>query len=706
MSIQEQAQKILSLLNDPLYKPMKPKELAHLMQVPEDAKQDFKQLLDQLEAEGKMTITAKGRVVLPQGAGLIKGTFIGNVRGFGFVVPEEGQGDDVYIPAEDTGKARHKDVVLCRLTRNEEGNRRSQGVVVKILSRGFEQLVGTFYKEKTFGVVVPDDPKLPIEILVDFKDSQDAVTGHKVTVKIIEKENQSGQHPQGVITGILGHRNDPGVDILSIIYRHNLPIEFDGPALEQLDTITGHITPEEISNRRDLRHLQTITIDGADTKDVDDAVTLDVLPDGGYRLGVHIADVSHYVKAKTPLDKAAYQRGTSVYLADRVIPMLPPKLSNDICSLNPEVDRLALSCIMTINPQGKVIDHEIVNAIIQVDAPINYDKVAEILTNDQSPLREAYAAYMPLLEGLARLSEQLRENRVKRGAIEFDFPEPKLILDEKGHPTDIVLRRRNIATGIIEECMILCNETIASAYAWLTVPFVYRCHEKPEEDKLRTLWAFAGHFGYKRKGRGNHAMALQGLLSKIESAPEEAMISRVMLRSLKQARYTHENIGHFGLASDAYCHFTSPIRRYPDLLIHRIIKAHLAGGYTKMLETLNEHIEDLCRHCSTTERRAEMCERDVMDMKKVAYMADKVGQIFTGVISGVTGWGMFVELPNTVEGMVPMSDIPGDYYIYDKERLCLTGERTGKTYALGDMVTVQLVMADEEACRLTFTLSF
>ncbi len=698
----EKENKIIGFINNPEYKPMKLKEMAHFMEVPAEARDDFNKIIEGLELQGKLIVTKKGKIMLPETLNMCCGVFSGNAKGFGFVIKDDGSSPDIFIPASKTNGAINKDKVLCKIV-DDDNMRRPEGEIIKVIERGYNEIIGTFQKVRSYGFVIPDDKKLPDDIIVYEKNSKGAVTGHKVAVKII-KSKEDGKNAEGIITEILGHKNDPGVDITSIIRSLNIPMEFDQEIFNELDYITEDIPEAEIARRKDLRNVQTITVDGPHTKDVDDAVTLEILENGCFKLGVHIADVTHYVKYNSALDKEAFKRGTSVYLVDRVIPMLPHKLSNGVCSLNAECDRLALSCIMEIDKSGVVLSHEIANTVINVDKAINYDIVNEILTDESTHYIQENTEFLSMLKGLEELSTILRKKRIKRGALEFDFPESEIYVDENGKPTDIVLRKRNVATSIIEECMLICNETVAERFFWLELPFVYRSHEEPDSEKLRLLSEFARHFGYRLKGQGNHAGSLQALLSKIDGAPEETVISRVMLRSLKQAKYTADNLGHFGLCAKYYCHFTSPIRRYPDLQIHRIIKMHLDGADESTFASLRDKMPEITRQCSVTERNAEVCEREVEDLKKAEYMENHIGEEFAGVISGVTSYGIFVVLPNIVEGMIEVSSLYDDLYVYDKDSMSFTGSHTNKKYGIGQKVNIKVKGVNVDAHTIDFDL--
>ena len=530
------------------------------------------------------------------------------------------------------------------------------------------------------------------------------MTGHKVVVEITDY-GEDRRNPEGKVIEILGHINDPGVDILSVIRRYELAVEFPEEVYAEIEHLGTEVAEADKKGREDLRDLLTITIDGADAKDLDDAVSLKRLGNGNFELGVHIADVSHYVRENTALDKEAYARGTSVYLVDRVIPMLPHKLSNGICSLNPHVDRLALSCLMEVNGRGEVVSHRILESVINSDYRMTYTAVREILEDGTPALLEQYAEILPTLEDMEELRQILGEKRRKRGSVNFDLPESKIILDENGKPIDIKPYEKSIATNMIEEFMLVCNETIAENSFWQEMPFMYRSHQEPDEDKLEKMEQFLRGFGYylRKKDGEIHPRELQKVLQKAEETDEERIITRMVLRSMMQARYTAENGGHFGLAAKYYCHFTSPIRRYPDLEIHRMIKKMLHGELDEKASAYyRRKMPDWAKHCSKQERVAEDAERDTDALKKVEFMEDKVGQIYEGIISGVTNWGIYVELPNTIEGMVALSQMDDDYYEFDEKKMLVFGKRTKKSYRLGDKVVVSVAKVD----RMMGTIDF
>jgi len=691
--IEERIRMLENFFSSSEYKPMRFRDIVAILQVPKGEKNELKELLDSLISQGKIFLDDKGRYKIP-GDMIKTGTFSGTQKGFGFVVIE-GEKEDIFIPENATKGAIHGDKVTIMLS-SEKTGKRQEGMVLQILERGMKEIVGTFQKSKAFGFVIPDNQKFVHDIYIPKEHTKGAVTGHKVVVTVTNY-GDTDHSPEGRVIEIIGHSNDPGVDIMSVLKAYDLPVEFPKDVFRVLDFVPDEIDPSEIKNRLDIRELQTVTIDGEDAKDLDDAISLTKEGDI-YRLGVHIADVTHYVKEGAALDKEALKRGTSVYLVDRVIPMLPHKLSNGICSLNPGVDRLALSCFMDIDAKGNVISHKIAETVIRSDRRMTYTNVSRIIEDEDRELIKEYEELVPMFRLMLELSEILKGRRHKRGAINFDFPESKIIVDLNGKPVEIRAYERNKATKIIEEFMLIANETVAEDYFWQEIPFLYRTHDNPDEEKIRALAIFINNFGYTIKV-GNediHPKELQKLLNKIEDTPEEALISRLTLRSMKQAKYTVANTGHFGLSAKYYSHFTSPIRRYPDLQIHRIIKENLNG---KLNEDRRAHYEkilfEVANHSSKTERRADEAEREVEKMKKVEYMMDHIGETFEGVISGITNWGIYVELPNTVEGMVRVSEMDDDYYIYDQERYQMVGEHTKKTYKLGQTVTVEVISADK-----------
>lgn len=690
---------VLEFINDKSYKPMRVKDIAMFLQVPYDQIQMLFDIIDKLIDEGKIVENKKGKILSSASLKQYPGVFTGNGRGFGFV-KIEGFDEEIFIPASLTNGAMHKDKVLCQIIK--ETGRKQEGEIVKVLEHGLKHIVGRYQKVKNYGFVIPDDKKICDDIYIGSGKDMGAVDGHKVVVQITKPPTKK-DNPEGVITQILGHINDPGVDILSIIMQYDLPTEFDESVYKELESIGSNIENESKAFREDFRDVDMVTIDGEDAKDLDDAVSVEVLENGNFKLGVYIADVSHYVKEKSPLDKEAYKRGTSVYLVDRVIPMLPHKLSNGICSLNAGEDRFSLCCVMEINKKGDVISHDIKKAIINVNERMSYNVVYDLLTNENSSYKERYAKFLPMFKNMEKLRNILYNKRKKRGAIDFESEEAKIILDENGKPIDIIKRERNIATSIIEEFMLIANETVAEHFYWLEIPFVYRTHEVPDEEKVEKLESIIAPFGYIIKGSSKHPKSYQQLLESVKGKPEEMLINKLTLRSMKQAKYTAENGKHFGLAATYYCHFTSPIRRYPDLQIHRIISQYLEGELDeKKIYHYKKILAEVARVCSMNERRAEEAERDTDKYKMVEYMKDKVNQEFDGVISGVTSWGIYVELENTIEGMVSVKDLVDDYYLFDEENMRYFGENTHKVYTIGDKVRVKLIRASVQTRTIDF----
>lgn len=702
--LKERKERILAYMESEGYVPIKRRDMRAMLSVPQEDREKFENLINELIAEGRVFETKKGKLASPKDLQMATGTFIGHARGFGFVTPDAG-GEDIFIPASETMGAMQKDRVLYKVLHKAEKGKKADGVIVRILERGQQRIVGTFEAgSKGYGFVVADDKKIAKDIFISRENTKGAVTGHKVVVEITDY-GEDRRNPEGKVIEILGHINDPGVDILSVIRRYELAVEFPEEVYAEIEHLGTEVAEADKKGREDLRDLLTITIDGADAKDLDDAVSLKRLGNGNFELGVHIADVSHYVRENTALDKEAYARGTSVYLVDRVIPMLPHKLSNGICSLNPHVDRLALSCLMEVNGRGEVVSHRILESVINSDYRMTYTAVREILEDGTPALLEQYAEILPMLEDMEELRQILGEKRRKRGSVNFDLPESKIILDENGKPIDIKPYEKSIATNMIEEFMLVCNETIAENSFWQEMPFMYRSHQEPDEDKLEKMEQFLRGFGYylRKKDGEIHPRELQKVLQKAEETDEERIITRMVLRSMMQARYTAENGGHFGLAAKYYCHFTSPIRRYPDLEIHRMIKKMLHGELDEKASAYyRRKMPDWAKHCSKQERVAEDAERDTDALKKVEFMEDKVGQIYEGIISGVTNWGIYVELPNTIEGMVALSQMDDDYYEFDEKKMLVFGKRTKKSYRLGDKVVVSVAKVD----RMMGTIDF
>ena len=702
----ERKERILAFMHEDAYKPLLFDELVVVLDVPPEDVNAFRNILDELEEEGRIFKTRKNRYGVPERMNLVVGCLQGSERGYAFVIPDDESMNDIFIPADSINGAMHNDKVIARINKKITEGRRAEGEIVRVVKRANNTVVGTFEMSRYFGFVTPDNVKISGDIFVPKDEFNGAKSGQKVVAEIV-KWPEKRRNAEGRIIEILGDKDETGTDILSIIKAYGLSEDFPENVERQLRDIPDEITEDSIKNRRDLRNLRMVTIDGEDAKDLDDAVSIEKLADGKYRLGVHIADVSHYVSEGSPLDKEALKRGTSVYLVDRVIPMLPKKLSNGICSLNAGVDRLSFSVMMDIDSSGKVVDHEIFESVINVNERMTYTDVYKILEEDDEELKKRYSHLVEDFKTMKELAVILRNRRMSRGSIDFDFAEAKIMLDDRGKPVDIKKYEYTIANRIIEEFMLICNETVAEYFYWANSPFVYRVHEDPDPEKIETLSEFVHNLGYHLKGANKiHPGALQDLLDKVKGTKEELIVSTVMLRSLQKARYSHQNLGHFGLAAKYYCHFTSPIRRYPDLIIHRIMKEYLRGEMNDERENyLNEILPEISKQCSERERAAEEAERETEDLKKVEYMKQREGDIFTGVISSVTSFGMFVQLENTIEGLVRMSSMDDDYYIYNEKQYCLVGERTRKTYRIGDTIDVILAKADVASRQIEFAIA-
>lgn len=704
------------------YQPMRAKELAVLLQIPAGKREELHKILDMLLEEGKISINKRGRYEAVRSSAAKKeaekksvkaerkkgqyytGTFISHPRGFGFLEIPEAE-EDIFIPEESIGTALHGDTVQIVVKKDGKDGKRCEGEVVKVLERGTREVVGTYQQCDGFGFVVTDNQRFLKDVFIPAGKSLTAEDGDKVLAEIKDHGNKR-RSPEGKIIEILGKPGECGVDVLCVAKSYELPMEFPEKVAKQAERIKETLNEGDFYGREDLRDVVMVTIDGEDAKDLDDAVSLTKEEDL-YHLGVHIADVSNYVQYNSALDKEALKRGTSVYLADRVIPMLPKKLSNGICSLNAGEDRLALSCLMDIDKKGRVVSHRIVESVIHVKERMSYTNVKKILLQEDEELEKRYEELLPMFFQMKELSELLRNRRKKRGAIDFDFPESKLVLDEKGKVVDIYPYEQNIATRLIEDFMLAANETVAEEYCMLGLPFVYRTHENPDMEKMETVLEMVHQAGIKVK-KGKETISpkeVQKILKELEGMECEPFFARLILRSMKQAKYTIEDTGHFGLAAKYYCHFTSPIRRYPDLQIHRIIKETLRG---KMTEAKIQHyrgiLEEVARQSSAMERRAEEVERETIKMKKAEYMKQHIGEAFEGTVSGVTEWGFYVELDNTVEGLVHVNSLTDDYYSFDKDRYCLVGDMTGRTYTMGQRVKVWVENADENTKTVDFKI--
>ncbi len=701
----QRKERILEFMTQASYKPLLITELEGLLLVPKSDKEIFVKTINELEIEGKIFKTNNNRYGIPEKMNLVVGRLQGHDRGFGFVIPENEDTNDVFVSADSMNGAMHNDRVIARVNDKLSKTKKVEGEIVKILTRANSNIVGTFESSRNFGFVVSDDTRISGDIFIPKNEFNKAKPGQKVVAEIT-KWPEKRRNAEGRIIEVIGNKNAPGVDILSIIKAYKFSETFPEVVSEQVKAIGDTISEESIKDRRNLRKLRMVTIDGEDAKDLDDAVSIEKKADGTYRLGVHIADVSYYVTENSPLDKEALNRGTSVYLVDRVIPMLPKELSNGICSLNPKVDRLAFSVMMDIDKTGKLTGHEIFESVININERMTYTNVYKILMNSDPEVSGKYEYLVDDFNKMQELALILREKRRLRGSIDFDFPESKIILDDNGKPIEIKKYEITIANKLIEEFMLLCNETVAEHFFWTNTPFVYRVHEDPDSEKIETFAEFAHNMGYFLKGINKiHPRALQDLLEKAKGTKEERILSTVMLRSLQKARYSNQNLGHFGLAARYYCHFTSPIRRYPDLIIHRMMKKALAGKIREdKIEKLNKKLSEIAKISSEREVAAAEAERDTEDLKKVEFMKSHVGEVFDGIIANVTSFGMFVALENTVEGLVRMSDMNDDYYIFNDKQFSLIGERKRKIYKIGDTIKVKLVKASMETKQIDFEI--
>ena len=697
--------KITELMEEKNYKPMLKEELSIYFDIEKKDRQDFYKILDGLEKEGIIIKAKNERYGLLNSEYLITGVLEGHERGFGFVMPKEKARGDVFIPAENMNGAMHGDKVVATITKREEAGKREEGEIIRIIERSTKTIVGTFEDNKNFGFVIPDEHKVSYDIFIPKSQTKNAKTNQKVVVEILTWP-EARRNPEGRVVEILGYLDDKGTDILSIIRQFDLPEKFPSKVEEIAANIPLEVQPEELEGRLDLRNLNTFTIDGFDAKDLDDAVSIEMKENGNYYLGVHIADVSHYVKERSPIDREAVERGNSVYLIDRVIPMLPKALSNGICSLNPRVDRLTLSVLMEIDKSGNIVEHKIVESVINSKERLTYDYVSDYLEDKNSESKDKVESVKEELKLMEELCHILYAKRERRGSIDFEFPEAKIILDEQGVPVEIRKEDRRIANRIIEEFMLVSNETVAEQFFWAEVPFLYRTHEEPSSEKIADFNKLIHNFGYILKGKQEiHPKELQLLMKEIRGKKEEPLISMLLLRSLKKAIYNAEPGIHFGLAAQYYSHFTAPIRRYPDLVIHRIIKMFIKGKLSiRTQEKLEANLPDIAEHTSMTERRAEQAEREVEDMKKAQYMSKYIGEEFEGIVSSLTNFGMFVQLDNTIEGLVHFSNMFDDYYHFDEDNYHIIGERTNRIYRLGDIVKIKVIDANVARRNIDFQI--
>ena len=696
---------LLEFMREDAYRPMNLTELVAVFDIRSDEIRAFKKVLKTMEKEGLIVLTAKEKYSIPERLGLVAGRLQGHQRGFGFVIPENEGEKDVFIPSSYMNGAMNGDKVLAQVTREDRNGKKREGEIVEVVERANNKIIGVYESSKNFGFVIPEDTRLHQDIFVSKKDKNGAKDGDVVIVDIT-KWPEKRRSPEGTVSEVLGQKGDRGLDILTIIKKFGLPEDFPDKVVNYTNKIEEEIDPKEYKRRTDFRDVKMVTIDGEDAKDLDDAVSIEKLPNGNFKLGVHIADVTNYVREKDPLDTEALKRGTSVYLIDRVIPMLPKKLSNGICSLNPQVDRLTLSCIMTIDKTGKVVEHSIHEGIIRTNERMTYTDVTKILVDKDEELIKKYDYLYEDFKAMEELATILRSKRMKRGAVDFDFEEAKITLNSLGKPIEIKPYPREIANRLIEEFMLVCNETVAEYMYWTNLPFVYRVHENPDEEKLTKFREFIYNLGYSMKwSQEVHPRALQEVLEKVKGKKEETVVSTLLLRSMMKARYSPESLGHFGLAARYYCHFTSPIRRYPDLQIHRIIKEQINGKIDpSRAKKLIGIVDYSSKQSSETERVAQEAEREVDDLKKAEYMQERIGEEFDGIVSSVTSFGMFIELPSTIEGLVHITALEDDYYVYDENHLSLIGERTKNIYRLGDEVKVKCSKVDIANREIYFDL--
>lgn len=697
---------LVGLMKEKGYKPLKKQDLAKIFDINKHQRKDFYKLIDQMEKEGYILKSSNEKYGVPENMGYIKGHVQMSEMGYAFLIPEDEALGDLFIGKEETKSAMDGDIVLAMIVREATENKRAEGKIIKILERVNKTIVGKFQQNSNFGFVVPESKKMKQDIYVPNKKTRGAKNNQVVVVEI-EKWPEEGRKPEGKIVEILGYMSEPGVDVEVIIKQFNLPEDFPKEVYKETKKVEETISKEEINRRLDLRNKKIFTIDGKDAKDLDDAISIEKLNDGNYVLGVHIADVTHYVKERSPLDIEALNRGTSVYLVDRVIPMLPKKLSNGVCSLNPNVDRLTLSVMMTITPQGKVVSHDIKETIIRSVERLNYTDISNLLENDDIELKKRYEGILDDLYLAEKLAAILRLKREQRGAIDFDFDEAKVILDENGKVASIDKYDRRVANRMIEEFMLVCNETVSEAMFWTETPFLYRIHEDPDEERMNVFIRFINNFGYTIKGIEDgevHPKELQKILEQVKGKKEEAVINTLMLRSLKKARYSSVAEGHFGLSAEYYSHFTSPIRRYPDLQIHRIIKEFINAEFnTKRDSHYRKILPKVAEQSSTMERKAEEAERESVKMKMAEYMKAHIGETYEGIISGVTSFGLFVELENTIEGLVHVNKMLG-YYVFDETEFTLYDDTSGKEYKLGDTVNIKVIGADVTKRQIDFII--
>ena len=706
--MKEQEQKILDFMKEEDYVPMKAKEIAMLMRVPKSEYNKFLETLGNLELELKIQKNRRNRYRISEKT-YYEGYYRKNQKGFGFVKIEE-QEDEIYIAKENSLNALNGDRVLVEIIEEKNKVKNAEGKIAKILKHEKDTIVGIFQNSKNFGFVVPDDKNFGTDIYIAKKNFGKARNNHKVLVKII-KYPQNAKKAEGKILEVLGNVNEAGVDMLSLIKEHKLPSKFPEPVIEEAKKCGDSIDQNDIKNRVDFRGRNIFTIDGEDAKDLDDAVRVEKLENGNYKLEVHIADVSHYVKEDSLLDQEALLRGTSIYMLGRVIPMLPRELSNGICSLNSGVDRFTLSCIMEINKNGKVVSSEICKGIINVTERMSYTDVQKIIEGSDKKVLERYQKYIQEFRNMEELAIILKNRRMENGYLNLDIPESKIELDIDGRVTNITKYESTFAHEIIEQFMLTANETIAEKFFWLEAPFIYRVHEEPDIEKVQELNKFLFNFGLKIKANKDNIYPKEfaKILEEVKGKEEEKVVSNLVLRTLKVARYEEKNKGHFGIASKYYCHFTSPIRRYPDLFIHRVISKYLEENYCvspKFIEKYRQEAEARSKQASEREKVATQVEREAEDIKKAEYMESKIGEEYEGIVSSITPFGMFVKLENTVEGLIRFERLGNEYFIYDEEKKQLIGERTNTIYKIGDKVKIRVANSSKLLRQIDFEIVY
>ena len=697
---------ILKFMSREDYVPMKAKEIAGIFMVPKNKYNNFKSILDKLEKEYKIQKNRKNKYSIIDENKYIKGTYRGNEKGYGFVIPENEEMEDIFIPRGNNNNALNDDIVVAEIVKESEDGKRKEGKIVSIVKHEKDKIVGLFVKSKNFGFVIPDDKKFGGDIFISKSNFAKAKNNQKVVVKLT-KYPEKNKKAEGKIIEIIGGIDEAGVDMLSLVKEYDLPYEFPQGVIEEAKSKGNKVDKKDIPNRIDLRDKKIFTIDGEDAKDLDDAVRVYKNDDGNYMLDVHIADVSYYVTENSLLDKEAIIRGTSIYMLDRVIPMLPKELSNGICSLNAGEDRFTLSCTMEIDKEGNIISSDIYKAVIKVTERMNYKDVQKIIDGSDEKVLEKYKNYIQDFKLMEELAKILKNKRLERGYLNLDLPESKVVLDNNGHAVDIKKYELYFSNEIIEQFMLSANETIAERFYWLEAPFIYRVHEEPDIDKVKELNKFLYNFGYKINKSGDkvYPKEFAKVLDSVKGKTEERVVSNLVLRTLKVARYESENDGHFGIASKYYCHFTSPIRRYPDLFIHRIISKYLENNYElseKQKEKYEKQAEQYAKTSSDREKIATKVERDSIDIKMAEYMQDRIGEEYEGMVSSVTSFGMFVELDNTVEGLIRFENLGDEYFEYDEEHKQLIGEKTGMTYKIGDRVKIKVINANKETRQIDF----